>query len=500
MTVTQYIDRPAPLALPPAIDLLGNEPAGTGLHFAADQHYIRDPGNPANNKFATLGDLITAGTMTFTRSSSAWGVGRLGYLQEFASGVPRLVYAPESRLTSASNMQLRVGVKAITVSAGYTYEAGDFVALTDAGNTARWMRGRVISHVGTLLVVDVYWVAPGADGSASSWVICKALGYLAEAQATNLCLRSRDQTHTAWVKASLTAALDAVGIDGTLSACTLTSTGPCYSRQQFTVTPGAVLTWSFYAKKGTSTDPKYRIYNATAGADIVAGTNYSGQINPNSFSLISVTFTVPAGCTSIFCYVQNGNDVGTVIIDACQLEVGAYPTSYIPTTTAAVTRAADSMSVALTKLPFNPAEFTLLGVAQPSSDHQNSANVLASLNKDASNLASLRNSAAGSKQVSGFVYAGGVTQANIVSAANDGVSRFRVAFGAKTNDFELVVNGVSKGTDLSGTVPAGLTSLVIGDTGDGTFGAGVKWGAPIEAITLVPRRLSQAEMIARTTA
>lgn len=174
-------------------------------------------------------------------------------------------------------------------------------------------------------------------------------GLLIEESRQNLLLQSRDMTQAVWsLTGSTTAAQNAVGLDGVANSCsTVTASAATHARGQvISVTASTSYVFSFYAKRGTMTDMKYSVYNVTGAADIIPATSYYSQTNSSTFSRITVAFTTPVGCTSVNVYLLRDSGVtGTAIFDCAQLEVGAFATSIIPTTTTTLTRAADSASM-----------------------------------------------------------------------------------------------------------------------------------------------------------
>ena len=176
---------------------------------------------------------------------------------------------------------------------------------------------------------------------------------LIEGAATNLLLRSQEADNSgAWTRAAgptytVTANSD-VAPDGATTADTVSMTtgGSSGLFQAVTVTPGTVYTFSWWAKRTADTAVAHRIYNNTAGADVLAVSSYYGAINATTWTRVSVAFTAPVGCTSVRVYPIAGNASlsSGAKIWGMQMEVGPAATSYIPTTTAAASRAADSYS------------------------------------------------------------------------------------------------------------------------------------------------------------
>ena len=178
-------------------------------------------------------------------------------------------------------------------------------------------------------------------------------GLLIEGTATNRATRSDDFNTTVsdgsqWSLSGMTRTdVSMVLPNGsTGNACNISGNGSLRS-QAITVTASTVYTFSFWAKNNSGTQARYRVWNVTAGSSIVdytvSGSNYVSQLNNSTWTRISVTFTVPAGCTSIYVYPVSSDTTGTnVYLFGAQVELGNAPSSYIATGTSVVSRAPDT--------------------------------------------------------------------------------------------------------------------------------------------------------------
>jgi hypothetical protein len=189
----------------------------------------------------------------------------------------------------------------------------------------------------------------------------------------------------------------------------------------------------------------------------------------------------------------------TLRIAAPQLEQGAFPTSYIPTTTAAATRSADSAVVTPISSFYNQSEGTLFAEAIASTTNGmasggNSQHAAALVENAVTNLAlSLyrQNSATNGRF---FVGTSGGSQADISQAGFTAGASTRLIGAYKQDDFALSVNGASASPDTSGSLPS-PTSLRVGAyTATGGFLNG-----HIRKIAYYPRRLSNTLLQQLTT-
>lgn len=171
--------------------------------------------------------------------------------------------------------------------------------------------------------------------------------------------------------------------------------------------------------------------------------------------------------------------------------MASFPSSYIVTTTASATRAADSLSVTgVTGLTY---PLSLYAEFEPSSATGVSQEIL-QLDDSTSNERSLlrRNSSGPAIAVS---VAGGVTQATPTSAANMNVgTTYKLAARFATDSVRLALSAVLATEDTSATNPASPNTI--------RFGTAVGGGSPaygyIRRAAIFSRALSDGELQALT--
>ena len=194
------------------------------------------------------------------------------------------------------------------------------------------------------------------------------MGYVAEGARTNLCLQSQTFNNASWsVLDAAVTANQAIAPDGTTTADLLaeaatTAVHIVYPSLAITVTAGAVYTASVYAKAGTRS--WLCVYEDSGGGTIVWFDLANGAVGTaiaatatiesagNGWYRCAVTYTQSGTAARIRFAVASGNGVvsyaGTITNNiylwGAQVELGSFASTYIPTTTVAVTRNADVLT------------------------------------------------------------------------------------------------------------------------------------------------------------
>ena len=426
--------------------------------------------------YRDVASALTVNGVDFTPTGSALAVQRKSITGTATNAATAYVVATVrlSLSGAAIDITLRIGLPQLEI-----------------GNTA----GPAIPTSGTA------YYGPRFDYNPSTLA---AQGLLIEEQRTNLCLASEDffQTGTGGVNwiwpAGLVTGNTQVAPDGTTTADTITTIGGAQSiYQSITVTASTTYTFSMFVKLGTMSAANYKLafYDNTAATFIATDVVPSQTPTTTSWTRVTYTFTTPVGCTSVRVYpFRNSATItsSTVFIWGAQLEVGAFPTSYIPTTTTALTRAADVASVNTLSPWYNASEGTLFAdVLSCRSGNRIAMFDDGSTNnrweiRAISNIPVLNSWSGGVQDIISLT--SGVT-------LGDPLSPFKAAAANKTNNAAISVNAAPVGTDTSCAMPLNQTRMFIGSfQGTATFLNGY-----LRRITYYPRRLSNAELQAITS-
>ena len=320
-------------------------------------------------------------------------------------------------------------------------------------------------------------------------------------------LQSEDFATTWTTSASPTITTDTTAApDGTTTADTIASTSSSsYVAQIVTFTGDGTKAYSFFIKAGTSGNTRVFLRDTTASVsrgqvDIVwtggvpsptvtNGSLQSLQACPNGWYRVSVTAdsVVAANTNQFRIQPDNVSGTGDIIIWGFQAENGAFSTSYIPTTTTALTRSADVASVNTLSPWYNATEGTLFAEFITPQTNPAANQALASFNDTSANnrwtlVTSTISAVTALRNTSG---AGLISTSTTNTFANGVVTKAALAISTGAS---LVLNGGTVATNASYAAPA-VTQLQLG-----AQLTALPLNGYLRRITYYPRRLSNAEL------
>ena len=219
-------------------------------------------------------------------------------------------------------------------------------------------------------------------------------------------------------------------------------------------------------------------------ANVATGTatgGATGTIKPlaDGFYRLTMSYTSAATVEKIFIFLGDadnsidytGDGTSGIYIYGAQLELGSYPTSYIPTNGSAATRIVDYSLGQLTTGFFNDNEGTLF-LYFKAFENDTSYRYIAISDGTVSNRVVI--TIDNTFRIQCAVSLSGVTQSNVIKQMtnNSLSSGFKVAMTYKNNEFKSFVNGVeTTPRDTSGSVfPTGTLKYLRFTQGNATSG------------------------------
>jgi hypothetical protein len=183
----------------------------------------------------------------------------------------------------------------------------------------------------------------------------------------------------------------------------------------------------------------------------------------------------------------------TIRIGAPQMELGAFATSYIPTTTAAATRAADILKFTSISSWYNQTAGTL-AVTSDASANTYTTYVAATDGITAQNSVHIDNDSGNMRAV---YYSGSAAVATLVLGAVGTVGALtKIATAYAINDFSASRNGGAVVTSSSGALPVSISQLNVGGDPAGVSTQYVD--GYIKAVSYYTNRLSDSQLQAIT--
>jgi len=337
------------------------------------------------------------------------------------------------------------------------------------------------------------------------------LGLLVEESRTNLVTYSEERNQ--WTKGTIGVTDGALSINGL--SFSLLEAG-LLSTSQITigvsVSPGATVTYSDYVKAGTSLLSRHGVFdsvNSWAGyvdvgwsSGVPSTSASSGASNieyediGNGVYRISFSVTINASPGGITFHTHpDRNATGlTLYVSGAQLEAGAFPTSYIPTSGATATRSADAASIPVADFGYSQSVGSV--VVECENPYVGSGSIMA-LNEGIPGNSDNRIIVTmdGARTNTFFVTSGGVNSVAISKSIISGTPLTRFGISWEENDATFVRNADTPVTDTSATIPNSLTKMEIGSYS----GLGAVLTTHIKSIKYFPRKLTDAQLQELTT-
>ena len=337
----------------------------------------------------------------------------------------------------------------------------------------------------------------------------ESLGLLIEESRTNLFEYSEDFTNVDWGEIDVSLSTNSIiAPDGSTNSYTITE-GTSNSQHNITdtTTVTGTKTFSVYAKLASGSR-LFRIvdFNATDGAVTGIFNLSNGTIDTGISSAITdvgngwyrcsitTTTTVESNyyislCQSDGTFNYTGDGSSSFYIFGAQLEEGAFPTSYIPTSGSTVTRAADNAVIKGTNFSswYNASESTIFfesGIAPT-----NNSKYFTFYGSDGGGTELIESAAVSGPGANIFTYADSTVYSN-TSVTDASATKLKFAAGIKLNDVNLAVNGILGTTDDSATNPDAINQLIIGNYTSGSY----YLNTSIKKLSYYNKRLPNAQL------
>lgn len=360
--------------------------------------------------------LVEAGRLhpavTFTRASSATYINGAGQIVTAASNVPRFDYDQSGNY------------RGLLIEEGRT----NYVKQSQALNTTPWGgTSSAISNAATFCGVPYWEIAKVTSSSSES--------------------RSQDNVYSA--------------------------------------VSGSILTLSFACRAGTSTQMSFGLYGSTTAwggssgstVAIISGpgtvTPVSGNVglcnitglSSSQDTLIALTRTYTATETArVYVYPDTSNSVTTGksnLVTRVQVEGLSTYSSYIPTTTAQVSRAADAATVStLSAISYNVLEGTFVTTVTHGPWRASQQTYFCLNDGTLNNRIQIRRETQ-TTVTCALIITGGVSQASFAQTAGNDLLTVKLAIHYKVNDIAGCTNNQTASIDTSATLPT-VTALNIG--------------------------------------
>ena len=359
-----------------SVDYDGNvATSGTvdGVDIAARDAVLTSTTTTANAALPKTGGTITGDVTATTVNATTldlgnWTItGESGSLLFATQGVTKMKLDPAGNLDVVGNINSSAYIysaAALIVNGKTPPLAFDFVnsyyrnsgvdsTFANSINHSRASIATMINSAGNLVTVGTNDPRIGHHiYNGTAWV---NEGILHESEArTNIVTYSNDFGNFAyqkWLHSGITVTPNsAISPDGTTNATELDMASNGYSRKLtgHLPTAGENYTASIWLKAGTVSEVKTAMLFDGGGLGFTELTHTL----TNKWQRFNITTTVPSGTPDQVRMRIIATQAGTIFVYGAQIELGLHPSSYIPTLTSTVTRAADILTVSAAKMPW----------------------------------------------------------------------------------------------------------------------------------------------------
>ena len=322
-------------------------------------------------------------------------------------------------------------------------------------------------------------------------------GLLIEEARTNLVLYSENFTGTGWSKTSNPVVVNnaAIAPDGTLTAAQVYNMVGASDRIDHSTSTPAVngATWTYSVWLRGSGDVRINVSSTTGvgGATEETKTLTDEWVRHH----VTVTFSNPTG--NVRCHgviVRSASTTPpTVFMWGAQIEAGAFPTSYIPTSGSTVTRSGDRANMSLSGV-YSSGPVSMYVEAAEAGDVDYARLVLLSDTTNNNRMQITISESSGDVQAYAETY--DAPQASLNRSFDPAYKTFfKVAAAFDRDNLAITAGGLTTVSDTTIITPQ-VTNLYLGSLND----ADADSGATFKKVALYPTRLSNATLQAMTEA
>lgn len=423
-------------------------------------------------------------------------------------------------------MSLLDDASLIVTPNGYKASKLYSVKPTDASGDMDVVRATTATRVNSAgLIESVAINVPRLDYTNAS---CPSI--LLEPLRTNLVLQSQDLSNSSWTKTnttitanSITSPIASFNSDSIVeNSASNVVFGVHANARPSGLTLGTTYSVSFFAKKITRDFCYFNDFNAFQNPIVkvffnlqtgLVGNTSAGVLNPkmenygNGWYRCSFQFvaTISTSMDYRIAAATSGNTLtysGTIgqqsiSVTACQLEAGSNATSYIPTTTATVTRNADLINKAGVSSLIGQTEGTIYAEILVKQITQDYLICALTLDTGLSILNAVVFTVNDTGNLVAQLYAAGVLVVNTVNPTSFVVGTiYKVAFGYKSGNTVVFVNGTQVSTtDTDAFALTTLNAVSLSNTGYYANGG----QQAVKSTVLFPTRLTNAQLATLTT-